>query len=155
MKTSVALAGALALVLACGGAPAALAQPAARPTTAQYPKLYKVEWVYKIKYGFKEEWWKLFQKYQIPILERGRKRGFILDYEIHKPDLHTSEDSRWDYRIIVTYPDRDGPYHEGEVTLELYPNPKVMEKDEHRRWEITEQHWDLPIHDVDPKGAGF
>jgi hypothetical protein len=152
MKTSFALGALLGLVLAV---PATGAPPSPRPTTALYPRLYKVEWVYKIRYGFKEEWWKLFQKYQIPILERGKQRGFLLDYEIHKPDLHTSEDSRWDYRIIVTYPDRDGPYHEGEVTRELYPDPSIMAKDEQRRWEITEQHWDLPIHDVDPKGSGF
>ena len=149
------LAAFVCLAMVCGPASAAKPESAAKPTTAQYPKLYKVEWVYKIKYGFKEEWWKLFQKYQIPILDRSQQKGYVLGYEIHKPDLHTSEDGRWDYRIIITYPDRDGPYHEGEVTRELFPDGGAMEKDEQRRWEITVQHWDLPIHDVDPHGIGF
>ena len=146
---------AVAFLLLCGAAEAAKQQLLVKPSAAQYPKLYKVEWVYKIRYGFKEEWWKLFQKYQIPILDRSVQKGYVLDYEIHKPDLHTSEDSRWDYRIIITYPDRDGPYHEGEVTKELFPDAVAMGKDEQRRWEITVQHWDLPIHDVDPHGIGF
>jgi hypothetical protein len=26
-------------------------------------KPYIEEWVYRVRYGFKDEWWKLFQKY--------------------------------------------------------------------------------------------
>jgi hypothetical protein len=150
MNRSIAL-GALAALMLAGASPAAHAQAA----NAKYPKLYRVEWVYRIEYGFKEEWWKLFQKYQIPILDREQQLGYVLRYEIHKPDLHAGEDSRWDYRVIITYPDRDGPYHEGDVTRELFPDTTQMDQDEHRRWEITINHWDLPMHDVDPHGSGF
>lgn len=55
---------ALAAELLAGG-PTALAQP--KPPTE---KPYQVEWVYRVRYGYQAEWWGIFQKYQIAILDR-------------------------------------------------------------------------------------
>ena len=68
----------------------------------------QVEWVYHVKYGYQGEWWKLFQKYQIATLDREKQLGYVTDYQVFRPGAHTSEDSRWDYRIIITYPNYDG-----------------------------------------------
>jgi hypothetical protein len=45
---------------------AATQQAAAVP--AEKPVI--VEWVYRVQYGHKDEWWRIFKKYQIAILER-------------------------------------------------------------------------------------
>jgi hypothetical protein len=123
---------------------ASLAQPP-RPGV----KGYEVEWVYRVRYGFIDEWWDLFRKYQIPILDREKALGFVLDYRIYHPQFHTDEASRWDYRVEIVYRDVDGSQHEDEITQALFPDAAVRKRDENRRWELTTNHWDLPIYQVD------
>ena len=113
-------------------------------------KPYQVEWVYHVKYGHQGEWWKLFQKYQVAILDREKQLGFVSDYHIDRPGLHTSEDAHWDYRIIISYPNYEASQHEGEVERQLFPDKAAFDRGEDRRWELTVNHWDLPIHQMDP-----
>ena len=117
---------------------------AARPET--------VEWVYRIRYGFHDEWFQIFRKYQIAILERQKQLGYVLDYSVWAPGLHTSEDSRWDYRVLITIISHDAPagQSEAEIAKQLFPDQATFRRDENRRWELTTNHWDLPIHRVDP-----
>jgi hypothetical protein len=35
----------------------------------------------------------------------------------------------------------------------LFPDGEVRKREESRRWELTLDHWDLPIHVVDPHAA--
>jgi len=123
------------------------AQAQDRPASKQP---YQVEWVYRIQYGHQAEWWKIFQKYQIVILDREKQLGFVTGYIVDRPGLHTSEDSRWDYRVIITYANWEGSTHEGEVERQLFPDRTVLDEQEQRRWELTLNHWDLPIHEIDP-----
>jgi len=127
---------------------AALAQPP-KPGV----KGYEVEWVYRVKYGFIDEWWDLFRKYQIPVLDRAKAMGYILDYRVYHPQLHTDEAARWDYRIEITYPDREANSHEEEIARELFPDSATRKREEQRRWELTTNHWDLPIFQVDTTKA--
>lgn len=138
-----ALFGALA-ALSLGAA--AQAQPAPPVKSS-----YQVEWVYRVRYGYQEEWWRIFQKYQIAILDREKQLGYVTDYVVERPGLHTSEDSRWDFRIVITYPDWNGSRHEGEVEHQLFTDRQALSHDEQRRWELTLNHWDLPIHAIDPR----
>ena len=110
----------------------------------------QVEWVYHVKYGYQGEWWKLFQKYQIATLDREKQLGYVTDYQVFRPGEHVSEDSRWDYRIIITYPNYDGSKREAEVEAQLFPDKTALARDENRRWELTVNHWDLPIRQIDP-----
>jgi hypothetical protein len=132
---------------------AALAALVAPMATAQPPKPgvkgYEVEWVYRVRYGFIDEWWDLFRKYQIPILDKAKQMGYILDYRVYHPQLHTDEASRWDYRIEITYRDQEAGSHEEEIARELFPDSATRKREELRRWELTTNHWDLPIVPVD------
>lgn len=141
MRSNWSMAGLAVTVFLAGLAPVR-AQPAA--------KAYQVEWVYRVKYGYQDEWWKLFQKYQVAILDREKQLGFVTSYVVQKPGLHTSEDARWDYRILITYPSYEASQHEGEVQHQLFSDDAQLRKEENRRWELTLNHWDLPIHQVDP-----
>ncbi len=120
---------------------------------AQAPKPgvkgYEVEWVYRGRYGFIDEWWDLFRKYQIAILDRERALGYVLDYRVYHPQLHTDEAARWDYRVEITYRNYEASLHEEEVTSVLFPDAATRKREENRRWELTENHWDLPIYQVD------
>ena len=122
----------------------------AQSQTRPSDKPLQVEWVYRIKYGYQGEWWKLFKKYQIATLDREKQLGYVTDYQVFRPGAHVSEDSRWDYRIIITYPNYDGSKREGEVEAQLFPDKAALARDENRRWELTVNHWDLPIRQIDP-----
>src|SRR6185369_10498732 len=93
------LAIALMAPLAERSAAAQQAAASAKPVT--------VEWVYRVKYGYKDEWWTLFKKYQIAILERQKQLGYVKEYTVYAPSLHTSEDARWDYRIVIVRASQD------------------------------------------------
>lgn len=131
----------------------ALSLLAAGTAVAQPPKPgvegYEVEWVYRVRYGFIDEWWDIFRKYQIPILDRAKELGYVRDYRVYHPQFHMDEAARWDYRVEITYRDVDASTHEGEITRELFPDSETRVREETRRWELTTNHWDLPIYQVD------
>jgi hypothetical protein len=84
---------------------AAAQQPSTAISAAPNPVI--IEWVYRTKYGYKDEWWKIFKKYRLAILERQKQLGYVKEYAVYAPSLHTSEDSRWDYRIIIVRSSQD------------------------------------------------
>ena len=118
--------------------------------TAAKQTLTTVEWVYRTKYGYTEEWFRIFRKYQIAILERQKQLGYVKEYTVYSPSLHVSEDARWDYRVIIVRAAGDAPpgQSEEEVAKQLFPDQATFTRDENRRWELTANHWDLPIHVV-------
>jgi len=127
---------------------AAMQQAEAVPLPTAKPVI--VEWVYRIQYGHHDEWWRIFKKYQIAILERQKQLGYVKEYTVFAPSLHTSEDSRWDYRIILVRVSEDPPpgQSESDIARQLFPDQEAFAREENRRWELTRNHWDLPIHVV-------
>jgi len=111
---------------------------------------YKVEWVYRVRYGYIDEWWDLWRKYEAVALDRAKELGYVLDYKIYHPVLHTDEAARWDYRVEITYKDYDSSVKSNTLYDELFPDKAARKRDEQRRWELTANHWDLPIYQVDP-----
>jgi hypothetical protein len=128
----------------------ATASPAVSPTE----KPYLVEWVYKVKWGHADEFWQLFKKYQIATLNREKELGYVTSYTVYRPGLHTGEDTRWEFRIVITYKNISSSGHGNEVEKQLFPDQAEMKRGENRRWELTEAHYDLPIHTIDPNGDG-
>lgn len=136
------------MMLAASPAVGGAQQVGASSAPAAKPVIY--EWVYRTKYGYKDEWFRIFKKYQLAILERQKQLGYVKEYTVYAPSLHTSEDSRWDYRIIIVRASQDAPpgQSEGEIAKQLFPDQAAFTRDENRRWELTTNHWDLPIHIV-------
>jgi hypothetical protein len=145
----------IALVSILAGVPTARGrQTAASSISSSGEKPYLVEWVYKVKWGYAEEFWQLFKKYQIATLNREKELGYVTSYAVYRPGLHTGEDSRWEYRIVITYKNISSSGHGSEVEKQLFPDQAAMKREENRRWELTEAHYDLPIHTIDPNGDG-
>jgi hypothetical protein len=82
--------------------------------------------------------------------EQEKELGGVLKYEVFRPGLHTSEDHRWDYRIVIYYKDVASSSQGSKVEKQLFPDQAKMKHEEQRRWELTEVHWDLPIRQIDP-----
>jgi hypothetical protein len=133
----------LLVCLACGLAGRIQAQ-----STQSAP--YIVEWVYKVKLGHEAAFWQIFRKYQIATLNKEQEEGGVLKYEVFRPGLHTSGDHRWSYRIVIYYKEQSSPSRASAIEKMLFPDQAAMNRDEGRRWDLTEDHWDLPIRQTDP-----
>ena len=129
-------------------------QARTEPSASAGERPYLVEWVYKVKWGYADEFWQLFRKYQIATLNREKELGYVTSYTVYRPGLHAGEDSRWEYRIVITYKDIMSSQHGSEVEKQLFPDQAAMKRGENRRWELTEAHYDLPIKIIDPNGDG-
>lgn len=128
--------------------------PSLHADAQQAPKTVTVEWVYRVRYGGHDEWFNIFKKYQVAILERQKQLGYVKDFTVYAPSLHTSEDARWDYRIIITRATDAPPgQSESEVAKQLFTDQAAFKQAENRRWELTTNHWDLPIHVINLRAA--
>jgi hypothetical protein len=145
---------ALVVIVLAGGSQVRGQQAAASPAVSTSDKPYLVEWVYKVKWGYADEFWQLFKKYQIATLNREKELGYVTSYAVYRPGYHTGEDTRWEYRIVITYKNIASSGHGSEVEKQLFPDQAEMKRGENRRWELTEAHYDLPIHTIDPNGNG-
>ena len=115
-------------------------------------KPFVVEYYYEAKWGYADEFIRLFTKNHYPVLKKQREMGRILDVTVVKPRYHTTEDGRWDYRVTIVF--KNGrvateDFDEGTITKALYPDQETFRKEEQRRFEILLAHWDLPITAVD------
>jgi hypothetical protein len=69
-----------------------------------------------------------------------------------KPRYHATEDGRWDYRVTIVFRDADAAADasgEDAIKAELFPDQETFLREEQRRFEILQAHWDVPIEDVD------
>ena len=147
MKTAM-----LALLLLAIATPASFAQGA--PPQGSPDKPYIMEYYYKTAWGHQKEFLDLFLKNHFPLLRKIEESGRILSLKIETPANHMTEDSRWDYRVTITYKNSTlattaNPDEEALIK-KLYPDQSGYQKEEQRRFEILVAHWDLPVSDITP-----
>jgi len=120
------------------------------PVWSQPREVIEVSY-YKIKGGSKSEWLGLYKKNHLPILQDHQKAGVIQSIEVNEVAFHQS-DPAWDYQVVMrmkTWAAMDEmSKREDEVKRRLYPNKEPFDKEENRRWELTERHWDEVIRPV-------
>jgi hypothetical protein len=79
--------------------------------------------------------------------------GNVLHYTVYRPGLHTSEDQRWDYRVVIVYKNQIVPAQAQEIEKQLFPDRATFKREENHRWELIDAHWDLPIREIDPHAS--
>ena len=110
-----------------------------------------VEYYYKTKWGHAEEFLTLFKKNHYPVLRKEMELGRILRVSMTAPRLHSTEDGRWDYRVTIVFKSAaiaNDNFDSEPLLRQLYPDQDSYKKEEQRRFEILDAHWDLPIKDV-------
>jgi hypothetical protein len=115
-------------------------------------KPFVVEYYYKTKWGHADEFIALFRKNHYPVLKKEMEMGRLLKVSAVAPVYHTTEDGRWDYRVTIVFKNaavaNDG-YDSAPLLKQLFPDQDTFKKEEQRRFEILDAHWDLPIKEVD------
>lgn len=117
-------------------------------------KPYVMEYYYKVQWGHQLEFLDLFLKNHYPLLQERIKSGDFLSVKIDTPANHMTEDSRWDYRVTITFKNSTvattaNPAEE-EAKKRLFPDQTTYQHEERRRFEILLAHWDIPVTDVTP-----
>lgn len=140
------------LVLALSSFAGAPGPSKAEAAQATAEKPYVVEYYYKVRWGYADEFIRLFKKNHLPVLKKEMELGRILSVTAASPRLHATEDGRWDYRVTITWRSvgvtADG-FDSAALTKQLFPDQETFTREEQRRFEILLSHWDVPIVDVD------
>lgn len=141
----------LALVLSA--APALFGQGAPPQTGANQP--YTVEYYYKVQWGHQQEFLQLFLKNHYPLLKKQVEGGRMISVKIEQPAYHTTEDGRWDYRVTIRFKNSTlattANPDEERLIKQLWPDQATYQREEQRRFEILQAHWDLPVTDITPR----
>jgi len=141
----------LMLVTAFAAVSVCAAQDTAAAATSEN-KPFVVEYYYKVKWGHADEFITLFKKNHYPLLKKQVEMGRMLRVYGTAPRYHATEDGRWDYRVTIVFKSAavafDG-FDEKAFIQQMYPDQETYQREEQRRFEILDAHWDLPIKDVD------
>jgi hypothetical protein len=133
-----------------GGALAAEPQSVATAVNPDAP--FVAEYYYKAKWGYADEFITLFKKNHYPVLKKEMEMGRILKVTAVQPRYHATEDGRWDYRVTIVFKNaaiaNDG-FDPAPLIKQMFPDQETYKREEKRRFEILEAHWDVPIKDVD------
>ena len=138
------------LSLQSGHADAVFAQAPAAQSGA---RAERTTWFfYKVKWGHQEEFVDLFQKNHYPVLKEEIKAGRMTSVRTFVPTYHGDGRADWTFAVAITFKDTAammGPSGEEEIVRRLYPNHAQFLKEEQRRFEILDAHWDVPLNEVD------
>ncbi len=140
------------LVALVAAAPALFAQGAPVQGGADQP--YTMEYYYKVQWGHQQEFLQLFLKNHYPLLQKIVETGRMLSVKIEQPANHMTEDSRWDYRVTIRFKNSTAATtanpDEERLIKQLWPDQGTFQREEQRRFEILQAHWDVPVTDVTP-----
>jgi hypothetical protein len=124
---------------------------AAGQTTATASSSFTIENYYKVRWGYAEEFIDLWKRNHYPLLKKAQQKGDIVSIKAEKPRQHSSEDSRWDFRVIIVFrtmqnafdPNLTEPYKK-----QLYPDLEKLKQDEQHRFQLLLAHWDVLTEEV-------
>ncbi|HYT68752.1 MAG TPA: hypothetical protein VEL51_20170 [Vicinamibacterales bacterium] len=125
-------------------AQAPAAQSAARPERTTW-------YFYRVKWGFQDEFVRLFAKNHLPVLREEMKTGRIVDVRTYVPTYHGDGRADWTFAVAITYKDiaaMTGPSNDEAIVKRLYPDQATFAKEEQRRFEILDAHWDVPLNEL-------
>ena len=124
------------------------------PTKGQTPQPrpndepFVADYYYKAKWGYADEFIRLFKKNHFPILKKQMETGRILSVTAVKPRYHATEDGRWDYCVTIVFKNMaaaSDQASEEPIIKQLYPDQETFKREEQRRFEILIAHWDVPL----------
>jgi hypothetical protein len=126
----------------------------APPLPAQEKPVHAA-YYYKVRWGFQAEFEALFFKNHYPVLaaqmgEGGRLRAV----HVYRPTYHGDGRADWTFLVVIVYRDRlafTEPSREEEIARRLFPDQETFRKEEQRRFEVLDAHWDVPLTEVDVK----
>lgn len=107
---------------------------------------FTVESYYKVKWGHADEFISLWKKNHYPLEKEAQKRGNIISVVAEKSRLHSGEDTRWDFKIVIVYKNSLAAFdHDLTDAYKkiFFPDLKKLAQEEKYRFELIIAHWDV------------
>jgi hypothetical protein len=104
-----------------------------------------VWYFYKVRWGFQEEFVELFKKNHLPVLRAQQEAGRMKAVRAFAPSNHGDGRADWTFAVAITSSNEDA------IVKRLYPDQATFKKEEQRRFEILDAHWDVPLNELDLK----
>lgn len=134
--------------LAAAGAALWAQTPARRPAPAQTEST--TWYFYTVKWGHQDEFLDLFQRNHYPVLKALKEAGQYSAIRTYTPRYHGDGRADWTFAVeLVRRETAQGVPTEEDVVRKLYPDQDLFRKEEARRFEILEAHWDVPLNALD------
>jgi len=136
MRKAVAL---LAFVVFCVSVPITLHAEDGPVRAAYY---------YKVKWGFQDEFTDLFRRNHLPVLKEEIKAGRMKSVRTFVPEYHGDGRADWTFAVEIVYRDvaaMTGPSDDDAIQKRLFPDRAKFLKEEQRRFELLDAHWDVPL----------
>ena len=147
-------------VLMAAGAAAVMAVPVAgvvalraqAPAAQSASQTERTVWYfYRVKWGFQEEFVGLFRKNHYPVLQAQVKSGRMTSVRTFVPTYHGDGRADWTFAVAITFKDSaamNAPSGEDEIVRKLFPDQNTFRKEEQRRFELLDAHWDVPLNEL-------
>lgn len=130
----------------------ALAALVGAPPAGAQDEPRTVAYYYKVRWGFQQEFERLFLKNHLPVL-MAQKGGRLQGVNLYRPTFHGDGRSDWTFLVVITYASwaaLGAPSGEEEIARKLFPDQETFRREEQRRFELLEAHWDVPLTSVRP-----
>ena len=146
----VASAAALACLVSAGVGLAQGPTPQPVPPAAAGARTTTTWYFYTVKWGFQDEFLDLFQKNHYPVLKAQLDAGRFTSVRTYVPRYHGDGRADWTFAVeLVARDDFTGGPSEQEIIARLYPDQETFRREEQRRFELLEAHWDVPLNEMD------
>jgi hypothetical protein len=151
MRATLAVTVAMVLLVGAGAyspgetgvmAQAALPGPAGERT---------VWYFYTVRWGAQDEFLDLFQKNHYPVL-RAQLKERLTSIKTYVPTYHGDGRADWTFAVALTYRDTAAltmPSPDAQIAQKLFPDQDLFTEEEHRRFELLDAHWDVPLSEID------
>ena len=144
---------AAAVVLLTAGAAGVVAVRAQAPAAQTGSQAERTVWYfYRVKWGFQDEFVGLFRKNHYPVLQAQVKSGRMTSVRTFVPTYHGDGRADWTFAVAITFKDTaamNAPSGEDEIVRKLFPDQDTFRKEEQRRFELLDAHWDVPLNELD------
>jgi len=112
---------------------------------------FTVENYYKVKWGSAQEFIDLWKANHYPLLKKAIEKGDIISVTPSAPLLHSGEDTRWDFRVVIVFKNSEAAFRKDLTTpyrKQLYPDEAKLDRDEKHRFELLLSHWDVMTENI-------
>jgi len=126
--------------------------PTQAPAAQARGKAERTAWYfYRVKWGYQEEWVDLFKRNHYPVLREEMQQGRITSVRTFVPSYHGDGRADWTFAVEIRYRDTAAMTDPGDtdaIVRKLYPDQPKFRKEEQRRFELLDAHWDVPLNEV-------
>ena len=126
----------------------------APPPARGEEKPVTVAYYYRVRWGFQQEFERLFFKNHYPVLkEQIGEGGRIKAVSVYRPTFHGEGRADWTFLVVIQFSGwgvLGQPSPDEEIAKRLYPDQETFKREEQRRFEVLDAHWDVPLSEVEP-----